>query len=109
MHIVNCVETGICSNQFEHLGVVVTDNSDMELLCPASFCIHHSKIIEHRTAEFLQIHGTRHFACKSSCENILNLLLCIILSIECVHSMIREAASQFFKELVSDSKSLNQV
>ena len=51
MYIVDCIISCVRTEDVEHAGVVVSDRSDMELLCPALCMVHAREIEKDCTAE----------------------------------------------------------
>ena len=52
--VVDGVKAGIGANQVEHLGVVVADGANVELLCPTCLAVHDRLVVEEGAAELVK-------------------------------------------------------
>ena len=99
--VVDGIETGIRAHQIEHLGVVVTDSADVELLCPAGFAVHDGLIVQEGAAELVQFFLAGTLAQENQFEDGFNLQLRVILGIEVLQAVVGEFAAVGGKEVVT--------
>ena len=78
IQVMDGIVAGVGTDLGEHLGVVVADGADMELLGPSRLGIHHRLVEEEGTAELLEILGAWGDAEQYLLEDELNLHLLVI-------------------------------
>ena len=103
------VETRVGTDLFEHLGIVVADGADVELLGPAGLGIHDGLVVEEGAAELLELFGARGNAHEHFLENKLDLKLFVVGGIEGLEPVVRELAAIGGKVVVALLKGFLQV
>ena len=107
--IVDCVESGVGAYEIEHLGVIVADSSDVELLCPSGLGIHHCHVVQEGAAELVQFVLGGALAEENHLEDGLDLDLLVVGGVEGLQAVVRKAAAVGSEEVVPLLQGLDEV
>ena len=107
--VVDGIETGVGAYQVEHLGIVVADCADMELLCPTGLRIHNCHVVQEGAAEFVQFIFGRTLAEEHHLEYGFDFNLLIVSGIEGLESVVGKTASVGCEEVVPLLQGLDEI
>ena len=83
--------TGVRSKDVEHSCIVVTNGSDVELLCPSFLMVHACEIEQDCAAELEHFLPCRLLSGEGVAEDLVDFLKLKVLCIECVQAMVQNA------------------
>ena len=107
--VVDGIETCVRTKFVEHLGVVVADRADVELLSPAAAGIHHSHIIEECALEFVDLFLAWSNTHKNLLEDEFYLKFRVVGGVESVHTVVTQAAAHSLEEVVAFLEHFDEV
>ena len=109
IHFQDGIEARVGTYRPEHPRAVIAYHTDVVLLYPTPFGIHHRQVVQEGALVFPCLVGEERLSGKQAGEALFDFPLRVVLGIEVIQAVVGEAASQFGKDRLPSPEGIEQV